>query len=367
MSINSKTGDINFTRFMIILVTWFSNASGGGEQSTIELCNTLSAQSEVDAVILLYAYSCPQARKLVDTYLDQNVARYTVRVPLSLWRTLAFFYVAYICMVWRPSIVQINFRATFAESLAARMFGRRVVACLRIIPFHQKQLRQYFLVDHIICISHAVYNNLLRLGWSKQATVIYNGVNINRFFLDTQSSVSKSDHFYVLSRLIPWKRPDWFVHAAAIVHAKFPNTRFYIFGDGPMNKSLETLIANYNLTSVIHLRGWTNPNDYIVRQCGIFVLPSYEEPFGRSLVEAVLQTKVIVASCSGAVPELLPSYDLLFAPDNLNELANSMIRATINYSVYQHHTQEIRDRFADKFNLDRVVSDYLRLYNKLLA
>src|SRR5205823_420110 len=113
---------------MTVLITWFSKASGGGERSTIELCNKLSTLPQVRAVILLYAYSHPGARSLVDTHLNPNVSRYLVRMPLSLWRLVAFLWVAYICLITRPSIVQVNFRATLAESLAARLFGCPVVA-----------------------------------------------------------------------------------------------------------------------------------------------------------------------------------------------------------------------------------------------
>jgi glycosyltransferase involved in cell wall biosynthesis len=202
----------------------------------------------------------------------------------------------------------------------------------------------------------------MHLGWNKGATVIYNGIDIAAFPSEVLEIAGASDRFYTLGRLVDWKRQDLFVRAAAIVKTQCPSAEFYIFGEGPMRPHLIRVIDQCGLNSAVHLMGWTDLEDRLVRPCGIFVFPSHEEPFGRALIEAVLQGKVVIASNSGAVPELLPGHELLFERGDITGLARLMVNASRHFDTYRLQAHEIRERFADQFNVDRLAEDYSTLY-----
>jgi glycosyltransferase involved in cell wall biosynthesis len=354
---------------MTILVTWFGTASSGGaERSTVELCNQLCRAAGVRKVILLFAHSSKKSHHLLSAQLDPAVVRYSPWMPFVLWRFVACFWVAYVCLRHRVSIVQVNYRATLSESFGAWLCGCTVVGCLRIIPFTRRRVWSYIFLSHIVCVSSAVLRELRRLGWRGEATVIHNAVDVESF-LNTGAIADGQERsrFYTLSRLVEWKRVDWFVQAAAIVHARVPNAEFYIFGEGPMLATLAASVERMGLSAVIHLMGWAEPLHPSVRRCGIFVLPSFEEPFGRALVEAVLQEKVVVASSSGAVPELLPGHRLLFDRDDVKGLAGAMLDATTHFETVQGVMADDRRRFSAQFALSRLCREYMSIYSGLLS
>jgi glycosyltransferase involved in cell wall biosynthesis len=187
---------------MTVLVTWFATSSGGGERSTIELCNRLSGASQIARVILLYAHSDADARRLLDDRLNARVERYLPHLPLFVWRIVSFWWVFYICVTSRPSIVQVNIRAALTESLAAKLCGCVVVSALRIMPVRRRQLWAYTFVDHMVCISNAVRDRVQSLGWTKHATVIYNGVEVSLFQPCTRRHPFEAKCFYTFGRLV---------------------------------------------------------------------------------------------------------------------------------------------------------------------
>jgi glycosyltransferase involved in cell wall biosynthesis len=354
---------------MTILVTWFgTSSSGGAERSTVELCNQLCGAAGVRRVILLFAHSSNKNQRLLDTQLAPAVFRYSIAMPFVLWRIVACFWVAYACLRHRVSIVQVNYRATLSESFGAWLCGCTVVGCLRIIPFTRRRVWSFIFLSHIVCVSSAVLRELRCLGWKGEATVIHNAVDVESF-LRTGATAGDQEciRYYTLSRLVEWKRVDWFIRAAAIVHSRVPNAEFYVFGEGPMLASLAASVERMGLSAAIHLMGWAEPFHPSVRRCGIFVLPSFEEPFGRALVEAVLQRKVVVASSSGAVPELLPGHRLLFDRDDVDGLARAMLDATTHFEAFQSGMADDRRRFSAQFGLARLRREYIAIYNGLMT
>jgi glycosyltransferase involved in cell wall biosynthesis len=235
------------------------------------------------------------------------------------------------------------------------------------MPFHPRQLWDYKFVDHMICVSNAVRDKVRSLGWAKDVTVIYNGVEVSLFTPTDRRYEGEANCFYTFGRLVDWKRHDFFVRAAALVRRIDPSAKFLIFGEGKEKSFLEKLIETYHLSSAVRLMGSVEPTDKLLDQCGIFVFTSYEEAFGRVLVEAVLKGKVVVASRSGAVPELLQDHPLLFARDRVDALASQMLRASANFEKYRIEAAEMRVRFAHQFNLDRVAADYLNLYSRMVS
>jgi glycosyltransferase involved in cell wall biosynthesis len=115
------------------------------------------------------------------------------------------------------------------------------------------------------------------------------------------------------------------------------------------------------------MMGAREPTDEVLDACGIFVFTSYEEAFGRVIVEAVLKGKVVIASRSGAVPELLSGSQLLFPRDSVEALASQMLYASMNFEELRLDALKVRSRFAREFNLDRVAADYLTLYSSVTS
>ena len=351
-----------------ILITWFSTADGGAEASITDLCNYLAASSSVSKVILLYAHSQRNNRTIRSVKFHKKVGVYRFNVSLLLWNLISTFVVFYLCLKENPDIVQVNFRSVVGESIGAKLSGKKVISSLRVILIDRNNMNSFIFVDHIVGISRAVLERAKLIGWRKRYTLIYNGVDLDRIDLEKfPDRKMDKNKFYSLSRLVRWKRIDWFVKGASNIRKEFPKTKYSIYGGGPKEQVLREMIKMNDSEEFIKLKGWISPWSKDLEKIGTFVLTSYEEPFGKAVIEAVLRGKVVVAPKSGAIPELFPNYDLLFERDNFNDLVNKLRLAYLNHRKYRRQIRSIRKRFIDHYNMSRVRDQYISLYCKMLS
>src|SRR5699024_9065810 len=75
-----------------------------------------------------------------------------------------------------------------------------------------------------------------------------------------------------------------------------PNAKLYILGDGPLKNQLNKLITSLDLSEHVFLMGQKRNPFNIMRDCDLFVLPSYYEGQSMVLLEALTVGIDILAS-----------------------------------------------------------------------
>ena len=139
--------------------------------------------------------------------------------------------------------------------------------------------------------------------------------------------------FGVFSRLAPWKGQDVALRALA----ELPDSGCVIaggalFGEEKFAKSLVSLAASLGVTDRVRFVGHRDDVPALMREVDAVVHPSTEpEPFGRTLVEAMLARRPLVAADAGAVPEILNDgeFGLLFKPGDHTALAACLRRVQV--------------------------------------
>ena len=102
-----------------------------------------------------------------------------------------------------------------------------------------------------------------------------------------------------LARLHARKRPLIFIEMAKILHRKFPSVRFSMVGpDGGEGPAVEEAIRQAALGDALRWEGALAPERTIDRigQTTIYVLPSVDEPFPMSVLEALSLGKPVVVT-----------------------------------------------------------------------
>jgi glycosyltransferase involved in cell wall biosynthesis len=113
--------------------------------------------------------------------------------------------------------------------------------------------------------------------------------------------------FGVFSRLAPWKGQTVALRALQAV----PGSGCVIaggalFGEDAYARSLVTLAEELGVTDRVRFLGHRDDVPALMRSVDAVVHPSTEpEPFGRTLVEAMLARRPVIAANAGAVPEIL--------------------------------------------------------------
>ena len=136
--------------------------------------------------------------------------------------------------------------------------------------------------------------------------------------------------FGVFSRLAPWKGQ----RVALDALAQMPGAHCAIvggalFGEDAYERSLREAAQEMGIADRVHFLGHRGDVPRLMSAMDAVVHPSVDpEPFGRTLVEAMLCRVPVVAARTGAVPEILDEgrAGLLVPPGDAAALASSLCR-----------------------------------------
>jgi glycosyltransferase involved in cell wall biosynthesis len=183
-----------------------------------------------------------------------------------------------------------------------------------------------------------------------------------------------SDSCFVcfVANLAPRKRPLIFVQAAAALAAQgFDNLYFLMLGDRRAPYDAETLaaISAAGLEGRCHLLGMQRPIDPWVAGSDLLIAPAIEEAFGRTLVEAQLQGTPVIASNVGGHCEIVTPGKTgeLTPPDDPEAMAAAAARLLSDPEQAARLAQAARNSAAERFSLDRHLSQVLAIYDRVIG
>ena len=90
-------------------------------------------------------------------------------------------------------------------------------------------------------------------------------------------------------------------------------------------------------------------------------LIGFDEPFGLSVVEAMACGTPVIAYNRGSMPELIEHGVTGFLVDTLDEAVAAIER------VGEIDRATCRARVAERFSVERMADDYIRLYQQLIG
>lgn len=195
-------------------------------------------------------------------------------------------------------------------------------------PHHQNLkgvISLYPKFNKLVCVSEASKNqnkeNLNVKSLNKKFVVSRNTINLTKI---KQLVVDDSDHFeknhkpvlvnidngnisatefndsdfkiVTVGRLSPEKGFDLLIEAVSKVVKKYPNTKLYIMGEGPIRKTLKKLIKSLKLENHVYLLGQRKNPFYIMKQADVFALTSHYEGQSMVLLEALTLKMNVLAS-----------------------------------------------------------------------
>jgi len=163
------------------------------------------------------------------------------------------------------------------------------------------------------------------------------------------------------------KRVPWLVEAFAKA-ARGTSSRLTLIGDGPDRAPSERLARELGIEANVRFLGMRDSLPELLAPADVFLLTSREESFGLSALEAMACGVPVVATSVGGVPEVVePEQNGLLAPaDDQDAYAELLHELLVDRERATAMGERARRFAVESYSRDRVVSQYERLYRRVL-
>lgn len=207
---------------------------------------------------------------------------------------------------------------------------------------------------------------LVRKGLRGPARLIPLGVDTARFSVPERDEPGDAPIIGYLGRLEPYKGVSTLLRAAA----DRPRWRIEITGDGPQREELVALAAELGIADRVAFLGFAQGDELADRYRRVDVVavpsvpwPGWLEQFCRVAVESMASGVPVVASHSGAIPDVVAESGILVEPGDPEAL-----RDGIDAALVPSRWRDLRVRGlarAADFTWERVAEQQLALYREV--
>lgn len=165
----------------------------------------------------------------------------------------------------------------------------------------------------------------------------------------------------LIGRISPWKGQHIFIQAAALVHERFPNTRFFIvgsalFGEVEYDRGVRRLPDDLGIKDVVTFTGFCTDVSAIIKGTDLIVHAStIGEPFGQVIIEAMSAGKPVVATDGGGVPEIVEDgkTGILAPMGDVRAMAEAICKIIANPDLAREMGIHGRERVRTHFTIEQ--------------
>lgn len=171
-----------------------------------------------------------------------------------------------------------------------------------------------------------------------------------------------------ISNFRPVKRVQDCVRILAEVRKKVP-ARLVLVGDGPDRSDVERLCRELNVEEYVSFLGKQSALPEILSAADIFLLPSQQESFGLSALEAMSCSVPVVATNIGGIPEVVRHDETGFVAElgDVTRMARYCVDLLTNTKKLSAFRESARRRAVEKFDIHNIVPMYEAAYEKALS
>jgi glycosyltransferase involved in cell wall biosynthesis len=222
----------------------------------------------------------------------------------------------------------------------------------------------------VVAVSNYV-KEMLKKRYGVDSEVIYHGIDADRFKPENKIQSRrelgyKETDFIVLfvGKMHPYKDPLTLIKAISVAVKKNANLHLVMIGDGELYTEVEKEISKLNLSS--HVRLFRRVDDQTLEMlydaADMFVLPSVNEAFGMTLLEAMASGLPVIASNSGACPEVVGNAGIIFNQGDHRDLAEKIMELFHDEELSKKLARASLKRAKETFSWEDKIHHYFRLY-----
>jgi len=207
----------------------------------------------------------------------------------------------------------------------------------------------------------------------REIRVIYN-------FIDTRRSAPERDEcsretyapkgekiLMHASNFRPVKRVGDVVRIFAKLQDRVP-AKLILIGDGPERIFIQQLVKELKLGDRVYFLGEQDYLEPLFFCADLFLLPSEQESFGLTALEAMACGVPVIGARTGGLPEVIAHGEtgFLFPIGEINSMADHAVELLKDAEKHELFRRRARKRAAECFNTDQIIPQYENYYEEVL-
>jgi glycosyltransferase involved in cell wall biosynthesis len=363
-------------------VGFFSNHAdiiGGGEISFIDLVDSIRRHGVTPVAFV------PGKGEVYDRLCERNAHPCIYSLPPIRISTLPRLLYAFIIMIG----ILIRNKLHIAHANGARcmlLVGAACRVCRIPVVWHVRVMERDRFLDRIrsmlataiIANSNAVAQAIDPFcNDSKKIYVVHNGIDINRIHSATPASLRGEFNsppmlpvVLAAGRLCVYKRFHILIEACALLRESGPAFTCLIIGqdaeaEPQYANTLRAMPGKLGLNNVI-FGAWRADVPSIMKSATLFVLPSFNEAFGRVILEAWACGLPLIATNTGGPAEIIEheKTGILIPPDDAQALSRSITLVLIDKNLRESIALGGFVRVKD-FSIEAHAKNIAAIYSRL--
>jgi len=255
-----------------------------------------------------------------------------------------------------------------------RIISRRVDFPLKNNLLSRSKYRKN--VDVIIAISEGVKDVLVKSGIAPEVIeVVPSGIDFSPFeqvesrdFLRREFSFAPDDFLVgIVAQLEDHKGHRYLIEAAKILKERTSKIKIVIVGKGSLELELDQQARDLHVNDLVYFLGFRDDVPRIMASLDLFVLSSYLEGLGTSIMDAMASRLPVVATAVGGIPEIVVNNQtgILVPSRNPHALAEAILKLYGDREFGQRLAHNGYAVVHEKFSAEAMAGRIIDVYEKI--
>lgn len=307
-----------------------------------------------------------------DIHLEKDYKRFRIKPWFPRWRVIEYQYAFWIKRLLKKyhvlqEFTHVNFYIAYPAlthyNLFRQLLPKNVWTIEAWSAYHFKfglkqpnrRIASVFLNNiGVIVVSKSLSNDIISYsGRKNNIHIIPNVVDINLF---KPAIESRQDHFFMVA-LWKWpKQPLWPLQALVELRQSGIIKKLRIGGYGPLLENINQFVIQNKLEKQVTFLGKLSPEQVAdeMRVAAAFLIPTEYETFSVVVAEALCSGCPVVASHTGAIPELINQNNGILVDDSWSEALMKLEHKKFDHKI-------IAEDAAELFSLQNVGKKFFEL------
>lgn len=206
---------------------------------------------------------------------------------------------------------------------------------------------------------------------TNEIKVIYNFIDFSRFKKTNKShfklAIAPNGEKIIthVSNFRKVKRIGDVIRVFEQVNKKI-NSKLFLIGDGPERQRMETLCRELDLCSDIRFMGKQQAVEDLLNISDLFIIPSQNESFGLSALEAMACEVPVISSNAGGLPEVNIHGVTGFISEigDVDDMAKNAINILTDTKLHEKLKKGAYETSLN-FHIDNILPQYEDYYNQI--